>query len=132
MITDHDRICPGSDGQLRVFYIQDTFENQLATPFFFDPCHVIPVQGWVKLTGGPLAQRQNTVATLTWPTKLPNVLRPVNARNAQAGFVARSMILASVNFGGTDMPFFKSLWRCPKICKSSVSTNAEHLAVLAR
>ena len=37
-----------------------------------------------------------------------------------------------VGFGGADRPFLMSLCRCPKICKSAVSTNAEHLASLAR
>ena len=38
----------------------------------------------------------------------------------------------SVSLGGADRPFFRSLWRWPRICRSSVSTSAEQLAALAR
>ena len=41
-------------------------------------------------------------------------------------------MLGSVSLGGALRPFFRSLWRCPRICRSSVSTSAPHLAALAR
>ena len=45
-------------------------------------------------------------------------------RRHQRGLVARLIMLASVGFGGADRPFFRSLWRWPRICRSSVSTSA--------
>ncbi len=63
---------------------------------------------------------------------LPNSRRGVpNMPKAQRGLVAILMMLGIVSFGGADKPFFKSLWRCPKICKSSVKTKALQLAALA-
>ncbi len=50
----------------------------------------------------------------------------------QRGLVARLMRLAMVGLGGADRPFLMSLWRWPRICKSSVSCSAEQLAALAR
>ena len=38
----------------------------------------------------------------------------------------------SVGFGGALRPFLMSLWRWPRICRSSVSTSAEQPAALAR
>ena len=50
----------------------------------------------------------------------------------QRGLVARLMRLAMVGLGGAERPFLMSLWRWPRICKSSVSCSAEQLAALAR
>ncbi len=40
------------------------------------------------------------------------------------------MILATVSLGGALNPFFRSLWRWLRICRTSVSTSALHLAAL--
>jgi len=70
---------------------------------------------------------------LTWPTMLPNWRRLVPSMpNAQRGLVAILSRLAIVSLGGADRPFFRSLWRWPRICKSSVMTRAEQPAALAR
>ena len=50
----------------------------------------------------------------------------------QRGLVSRLIMLASVGFGGAERPFFRSLCRWPRICRSSVSTSASHFAALAR
>jgi hypothetical protein len=64
---------------------------------------------------------------------LPKLRRlPNSTFIAQAGLVAMSSALASVSRGGTARPFFRSRWRWPWICRSSVSTRAEHCAALAR
>ena len=69
----------------------------------------------------------------TWPTMLPKVRRLVPSMpRHQCGLVARLARLRSVGFGGVDRPFLMSLWRWPRICRSSVSTRAEQLAARAR
>ena len=50
----------------------------------------------------------------------------------QKGRVAICQICFGVSFGGAERPLRRSLWRWPIICRSAVSTNAEHLAALAR
>jgi hypothetical protein len=50
----------------------------------------------------------------------------------QRGLVAMFKRLATVSLGGAESPFFRSLWRWPRICRSSVSTSAPHFAALAR
>ncbi len=69
----------------------------------------------------------------TWPTMLPKLRRlvPSMARH-QRGLVIRLTMLARVGLGGAVRPFFRSLWRWPRICRSSVSTSALHLAARAR
>ena len=70
---------------------------------------------------------------VTWPTMLPNWRRGVpSIPMHQRGLVAMSRMLPTVSFGGVDRPFLMSLCRCPKICRSSVMTSAEHPAALAR
>ena len=70
---------------------------------------------------------------LTWPTMLPNCAAWCRAcARHQRGLVARLTRLASVGLGGADRPFLRSLWRWPRICRSSVSTSAQHFAALAR
>ena len=70
---------------------------------------------------------------LTWPTMLPNWRRGVPSMpRPQRGLVIMFRMLGSVSLGGADRPFFRSLWRWPMICRSSVSTSAEQLAALAR
>ena len=41
-------------------------------------------------------------------------------------------LMATVGFGGAERPLRMSLWRWPRICRSSVSTRAEQPAALAR
>ncbi len=68
-----------------------------------------------------------------WPTMLPKLRRFVPSMPAhQRGLVARSSRLASVGRGGVDSPFLMSLWRWPRICRSSVTCSAETPAALAR
>ncbi len=50
----------------------------------------------------------------------------------QAHLVARLAMVLGVSFGGADSPFFRSLWRWPKICRSSVITSVSDPAALAR
>ena len=70
---------------------------------------------------------------LAWPTMLPKLRRLVPSMpRHQRGLVARLMRLAMVGLGGAERPFLMSLWRWPRICKSSVSCSAEQLAALAR
>ena len=53
---------------------------------------------------------------LTWPARLPKVLRlPLRMLQAQAGLVAMSITFLSRISGGTVMPFLMSLWRWPRI-----------------
>ncbi|CFN63728.1 Uncharacterised protein [Bordetella pertussis] len=74
-----------------------------------------------------------SVTPLAWPTMLPKVRRRVPSMpRHQRGLNARSIRLRSVGLGGADKPFLMSLWRWPRICRSSVSTSAEHPAALAR
>ncbi|MCY1556608.1 hypothetical protein D9M68_933710 [compost metagenome] len=70
---------------------------------------------------------------LTWPMMLPKPWRlvPIMPR-PQRGLVIMLRMLATVSLGGAERPFFRSLWRWPRICRSSVSTSAEQLAALAR
>ncbi len=69
----------------------------------------------------------------TWPTMLPNWRRGVPSMpRPQRGLVIMFSMLGIVSLGGADRPFFRSLWRCPMICRSSVRTSAEQLAALAR
>ena len=46
--------------------------------------------------------------------------------------LAQGVVWTFSRMGGAVSPFFTSLWRCPRICRSSVSTRAEHPAALAR
>ena len=70
---------------------------------------------------------------LAWPTMLRKVRRSVRSMLMhQRGRIAMSIMLAIVILGGADSPLRKSLWRWPRICRSSVSTSAEHFAALAR
>jgi peptidoglycan/LPS O-acetylase OafA/YrhL len=70
---------------------------------------------------------------LTWPTMLPN-WRRLRAQHAQAPARLGHQVedVGEVSLGGADRPFFMSLWRWPRICRSSVSTSAEQPAALAR
>ncbi|EWS63389.1 hypothetical protein Y695_03380 [Hydrogenophaga sp. T4] len=73
------------------------------------------------------------VTAFTWPTRLPKLWRRVPAMpRHQRGLVIRLMMLAMVGLGGAVRPFFRSLWRWPITCRSSVSTSALHLALRAR
>ncbi|MNC55392.1 hypothetical protein D3C75_1049190 [compost metagenome] len=64
---------------------------------------------------------------------LPKVRRLVPSMPMhQRGLVARLIRLRSVGLGGVDSPFLMSLWRWPRICRSSVRTSAEQPAALAR
>ena len=70
---------------------------------------------------------------LAWPTILPNCRRFVPSMpKHQRGLVIMLMMFGIVSLGGAESPFFRSLWRCPRICKSRVSTSAPQLAALAR
>ena len=74
-----------------------------------------------------------SLTPLTWPTRLPKVWRRVPAMpKHQRGLVIRLMMLAMVGRGGAVRPFFKSLWRWPITCKSSVSTSALQPALRTR
>ena len=88
----------------------------------------------VELLGGPGARATPCRRRpSTWPTMLPKLRRLVPSMpRHQRGLVIRLRRLASVGFGGADRPFLMSLWRWPRICRSSVSTSALHLAALAR
>ncbi len=60
---------------------------------------------------------------------------PPGAQHAAApspGFIIISATNFGVNLGGAVSPLRRSLWRCPRIWRSIVSTSAEHLAALAR
>ncbi len=70
---------------------------------------------------------------LAWPTMLPKVRRFVCSMSRhQKGRVAICQMCFGVNFGGAERPLRRSLWRWPRICRSAVSTSAEHFAALAR
>ena len=70
---------------------------------------------------------------LAWPTMLRKVRRCVPSMPMhQRGRIAMSSMLGSVSLGGADSPLRTSLWRWARICRSSVSTRAEHFAALAR
>ena len=74
-----------------------------------------------------------SLTPFTCPTRLRKVWRRVPAMpRHQRGLVIRLMMLRSVGLGGAVRPFFRSLWRWPITCRSSVSTRALHLASLAR
>src|SRR5690606_14797839 len=74
-----------------------------------------------------------SLTPLAWPTILPKLRRLVpSIFTHQRGLVARLIRLARVGLGGVDSPFLMSLWRWPSTCRSSVSTNAEQFAALAR
>ena len=78
-------------------------------------------------------RRDISLTPWTWPTMLPNWRRFVPSMpSAQRGLVAMLIMLAMVSLGGALRPLRISLWRCPRICRSSVSTKAEHCAALAR
>ena len=67
------------------------------------------------------------------PSRLPKLLRrPESTFNTQPGLAITSNMVPSVSLGGTVRPFFRSMWRCPWICRSSVSISAEHFAAFAR
>ena len=69
----------------------------------------------------------------TWPTMLPNCRRGVPSMfRHHRGLVSRLSRLATVGLGGVDSPFFTSLWRWPRMVRSSVSTSAEQRAARAR
>ena len=66
-------------------------------------------------------------------SRLPKLFRLlVMMFSAQPGFRRMSNAVPQVSFGGTASPFFRSRWRCPWICRSSVSTSAAQRAALAR
>ena len=48
------------------------------------------------------------------------------------GFSIMSRMFGRVSLGGVVSPFFRSLWRWPMICRSSVRTRAEQFALRAR
>ena len=50
----------------------------------------------------------------------------------QRGLVARFARLVHVGLGGADRPLRMSLWRWPRICRSSVSMSAPQRAAVAR
>ena len=79
------------------------------------------------------ASEDMSLTLLAWPTMLRKVRRDVPSMpRHQRGLVARLIRLAMVGLGGVDRPFFRSLWRWPSTCRSSVTTSAEQLAALAR
>ena len=87
----------------------------------------------IPIAGDLITSDDMSPTPLAWPTMLPNVRRLVPSMpRHQRGLVARLMRLASVGLGGDDRPFLMSLWRWPRICRSSVSCSAEHPAALAR
>ena len=72
-------------------------------------------------------------AALTCPTMLPNALRLApSIRRPHAGLVIMSTTFDHMSFGGTVSPFFRSLCRWPRICRSRVSISAEQRAAFAR
>ena len=74
-----------------------------------------------------------SLTPLTWPTRLRKVWRLVPSMpRHQPGLVARLTMLRRVGRGGAVRPFFRSLWRWPITCRSSVSTSALHRAARAR
>ncbi|MNL49044.1 hypothetical protein D3C87_1719490 [compost metagenome] len=76
---------------------------------------------------------ERSVTLLAWPTMLRKVRRLVpSILMHQAGRVAICQRCLGVSFGGADRLLRRSLWRWPRICRSSVSTSAEHFAALAR
>ena len=50
----------------------------------------------------------------------------------QRGRIARSKALRMVSRGGTVRPFLMSMWRWPRIGRSTVTNSAEQFAALAR
>ena len=74
-----------------------------------------------------------SLTPLTWPTRLPKVRRLVPAMpRPQRGLVAMSSMLPSDGMTDARSLFFRSLWRWPMTCRSSVSTSALHCAALQR
>ena len=68
-----------------------------------------------------------------WPTMLPKPRRGVCSMSSpQPHFVARFAIDLGVSLGGAERPFLRSLWRCPRIWRSSVSTSVSQPAAAAR
>ncbi len=53
VVADDQGVCTRLHRQAGVFHILNAFEDQLAAPALFDPLHIAPVQGGVKLRGGP-------------------------------------------------------------------------------
>ena len=56
MVADDQRICTAIECHPCVIDILNPFQDQLATPKFFDPGYIIPVQTWIKLRGSPFAE----------------------------------------------------------------------------
>ena len=81
-----------------------------------------------------VAVELRSFAPCRWPMMLPKSRRLARAMLiSQRGFDAKSMMFFSrIRFGGTDRPFLMSMWRWPRICRSTVSTSALHLAAIAR
>ncbi len=80
-----------------------------------------------------LASEDMSPTPLAWPTILRKVRRWVPSMpRHQRGLVARLIMFAMVGLGGALRPFFTSLWRWPRICRSTVSTSAEQPAARAR
>ena len=70
---------------------------------------------------------------LAWPTILPKLRRFVpSIPKPHCGLVARLSRFFTVSRGGAVRSFFRSLWRWPRICRSSVRTSAEQFAAFAR
>ena len=80
------------------------------------------------------AVRSDSFCTFfTWPTMLRNWRRGVRSiPSDQRGFSAMLIRLGIVGRGGEVRPFLRSLWRWPRICRSSVRTSALQFAARAR
>ncbi len=74
-----------------------------------------------------------SLTPLTWPTRLRNVCRRVPIMpSTQRGLVMMFSALPSDGMTEARSLFFRSLWRWPMTCRSSVSTIALHFASLQR
>ncbi|MDT4856830.1 hypothetical protein FQZ97_912330 [compost metagenome] len=74
-----------------------------------------------------------SLTPFTWPTRLRKVWRRVPIMpSTQRGLVAMLTMLPSDGITEARILFFRSLWRWPITCRSSVSTSALHLATLQR
>ena len=70
--------------------------------------------------------------SFTWPIIFPKVLFfDLAISKHQFGFDIKSKTFAIFILIGTDNPFLMSACLWPSICKSKVSTNAEHSAAFA-
>ena len=64
MVGDHQRLRTGLRRLLRIFDVENAFEDQLAGPDAADPVDVFPVQRGIELRRDPRAQRGNVIGAL--------------------------------------------------------------------